>query len=106
MFLIGDDNLLEKCDTILDKVSADIKKEVYSEPIYNKKNIYKLKLNVMVVKLQIFKIKKFLGWMDSNHTCLAVISLDSALKIDKNFYPYIIGDFESSFHDSDHSGEE
>ena len=60
----------------------------------------------MVVKLQIFKIKKFLGWMDSNHTCLAVINLDSALKIDKNFYPHIIGDFESSFHDSDGSGEE
>ena len=41
--------------------------------------------------------------MDSNHTCLAVISLDSALKIDKNFYPHIIDDFESSFDDS---GEE
>ena len=58
------------------------------------------------MKLQIFKIKKFLGWMDSNHTCLAVISLDSALKIDKNFYPHIIDDFESSFDDSDDSGEE
>ena len=44
--------------------------------------------------------------MDSNHTCLAVISLDSALKIDKNFYPRIIDDFESSFDDSDDSGEE
>ena len=44
--------------------------------------------------------------MDSNHTCLAVISLDSALKIDKNFYPHIIDDFESSFDDSDDSGEE
>ena len=25
--------------------------------------------------------------VDSNHTCLAVISLDSALKKDKNYYP-------------------
>ena len=34
-FLIEDDGLLEKYDTIWDKVSADIKKEFYSEPVYN-----------------------------------------------------------------------
>ena len=27
--------------------------------------------------------------MDSNHTCLAVISLDSALKKDENYYPQV-----------------
>ena len=37
-FLIEDDDLLEKYDTIWDKVSADIKKENYSKPVYNKKN--------------------------------------------------------------------
>ena len=36
-FLIEDDNLLKKYDTILDKVSFDIKKEFDSEPVYNKK---------------------------------------------------------------------
>ena len=36
----------------------------------------------MVMKLQIFMIKK----VDSNHTCLAVISLDFALKKDDNYY--------------------
>ena len=58
--------------------------------------------------------------MDSNHTCSAVISLDSALKIDENFYPQlflkdckyinkknvvrlIIDDLESSSEDSDDS---
>ena len=35
-FLIGDDDLLEKYNTIQDKVSADIKKEFDSEPLYNK----------------------------------------------------------------------
>ena len=35
--LIEDDDLLEKYNTICDKVSADIKKEFDSEPIYNKK---------------------------------------------------------------------
>ena len=27
--------------------------------------------------------------MDSNHTCLAIISLDSALKKDDNYYPQV-----------------
>ena len=54
---------------------------------------------------------------DSNHTCLTVISLDSALKKDENYYPqlflkeckyikkkvtrHIIDDLESSSDDSD-----
>ena len=40
----------------------------------------------MVIELQIFMIKK-IPKVDSNHTCLAVISLDSALKKDGNYYP-------------------
>ena len=42
-FLIEDDDLLEKYNTIWDKVSADIKKEFDSEPVYNK-NFLKTKI--------------------------------------------------------------
>ena len=35
-FLIEDDDLLEKYNTIWDEVSADIKNEFDSEPVYNK----------------------------------------------------------------------
>ena len=38
-FLIEDDNLLEKYNAILDKASADIKKEFDSEPVYNKNDL-------------------------------------------------------------------
>ena len=60
--------------------------------------------------------------VESNHTFLAVISLDSALNKDDNYYPpvflieceyiakkvvrYIIDDFESSSDDPDDSDEE
>ena len=37
------------------------------------------------MKLQIFAIKN--PKLDCNNTCLAVISLDSALKKDGNYYP-------------------
>ena len=35
-FLIEDNDLLEKCNTILDKLS-DVEKEFDREPVYNKK---------------------------------------------------------------------
>ena len=60
--------------------------------------------------------------VDSNYTCLAVISLDSALKKDKSYYPqvflkeckyierkvirHITDDIESFSDDSDQSDEE
>ena len=40
------------------------------------------------MKLQIFMIKK-IPRLDSNHICLAVISLDSALKKDENYYSHV-----------------
>ena len=42
-FLIEDDDLLEKYNTVWDKVSADIKREFHSEPLYNK-NYFKTKV--------------------------------------------------------------
>ena len=38
VFLIEDDDLLEKCNTILDKVRADIRKELGNKPAF-KKNV-------------------------------------------------------------------
>ena len=39
----------------------------------------------MAMKIFTIKIPK----LDSNHTCLAVISMDSALKQDDNYYPQV-----------------
>ena len=43
-----------------DKVSAGIRKEFDSEPVYHK-NYLKTKLNCMAMKFQFFMIKKFLS---------------------------------------------
>ena len=37
IFLIEDDDLFDKYNTTSDKVSADIKKEFNSKPVYNEK---------------------------------------------------------------------
>ena len=76
-FWIEDDDLLEKYNTIQDKVSADIKDEFGNQLVYNK-NYLKTKIKSHsdeVIDFSDDKIPK----LDSNHTCLAVISLDSAL---------------------------
>ena len=77
-FLIEDDELLEKYNTIWDNVSADIKKEFDSEPVYNK-IFLKTKIKSCcddVTDMYDKRIRK----VDSNHFCLAVISLVSAFK--------------------------
>ena len=77
-FLIEKNDLLEKYNTIWDKVSADIKKELDSESVYDKK-ILKIKIKFEVNEVINF-LENEITKVDSDHTCLAVISLDSAFK--------------------------
>ena len=58
--LIEDDDLLEKYNTIRDKVSADIKKEFGSEPVYNKNHL-KTKIKSHGDEVRDFFDKKFLS---------------------------------------------
>ena len=83
-FLIKDDDLLEKYNTIWVKVSADIKKESDSKPDYNKK-LFEDQKKSHGNEVADFYDKK-IPKVDSNHTCLAVITLDSALKKDHSCY--------------------
>ena len=79
--------MLEKYNTIWDKVSTDIKKEFDSEPVYDKKFLNN-KVKSHGNKVANFYDKKN-PKVDSNHTCLAGISLDSALTKDENYYPQV-----------------
>ena len=86
-FLIEDDDLLEKYSTVCDKVSADIKIEFDSQAVYSKKFL-KTKIKSHCDEVTDF-YKKKIPKLEYNHTCLAVISLDSALKKDDNYYPQV-----------------
>ena len=80
-FLIEHDHLLEKYDAIWVKVSADIKKEFDSAPAYNKKNFENFERKSHGHKVTDFYDEEITK-VNSNHTYLAVINLDSALKKD------------------------
>ena len=86
-FLIQDANFLQKYNTIRDKVSDYIKKEFDSEPICNK-NFLKTKIKPNDNEVKDFYDKE-IPKVNSNHTCLAVISLDSALKNGESYYPQV-----------------
>ena len=73
-FLNEDDDLLEKYNTICDKVSADIKKEFDSKFVYNK-NCLKSKIKSYGNEVTYFYDKKFLNWA-LIILFLAVISLE------------------------------
>ena len=62
VFFIEDDHLIEKCNTICDKVSADIyiKKEFDNESVYNKEYLKKKKKSY-VDEVTGFMLKKFQG---------------------------------------------
>ena len=69
-FLIEDDDLLQKYSTVCNKVSADMKKEYDSEPVYNK-TFLKTKTKSHGDEVTNFYDKK-IPKVDSNHTCLAI----------------------------------
>ena len=81
-------NYLKKCNSIWDKVSADIGKELGSAPVYNK-IFFKTKIKSYDDKVTDFYNKE-IPKVDSNNTCLAVIRLDFALNKDGNYYPLVL----------------
>ena len=87
-FLIEDGDLLEKSNTIWDKISADIKRESDREPVCNKE-LLKTKVKSHGDEVTGLFYKKILKVDDSNQTYLAVICLDSSVKEGSNYYPQV-----------------
>ena len=83
-FFIEDDELLEIYRGIWNKVSNSIKKKLDCEPIYNK-TFVKTRIKSYDHEATDFHYNE-IAKVGSNYTCLAVISLDSVLKKDQNYY--------------------
>ena len=85
--MIEGDDLLENYNNFWDKISVDTKREFDSEPIH-KEEFLKTKIKSHGNEVTEFYDKK-IPKLDSNETCLAVISLDSPLKKGENYYPQV-----------------
>ena len=87
-FLIKNGNLLEKYNTIWYKVSPDIKKEFDSSPVYNKKFLKPKVKSYDVVATDFYD--KVIPKAGSDCICLAVITINSTLKKDENYYLQVL----------------
>ena len=83
VFLIEDDDLLKKYNTVWHKVSSDIKKEFDIKPVYKK--FLKTKIECYSDEATDFHNKEVSN-LGCNYVCLAVISLDCALKKYQSYY--------------------
>ena len=79
--------IIKKCYDIWDKVSNNIKKELSSESIYNKKFL-KTKIKYYGDETTDFHDEE-MSKIDYNHICLEVVIIDFVLKKDKNYYPQV-----------------
>ena len=87
-FLSENGDLFKKYDAIWDKVSVDIKKELDSEPVYNK---FFLKTKKLLYGNEATDFHdKENPKIGSDYTCLAVIKVDSTLMKNENHYPQTI----------------
>ena len=75
--------LIRKISYCLGQSQRWYKKEFHSEPVYNEK-LFKTEIKSYSDETADFYDKE-IPKVGSNHTCLAVISLDSALKKDENY---------------------
>ena len=88
VFLIKDDELLEKNYEIWKKVSNTIKKGFNTEPVYDEKYL-KTKIKSYEGKIIInFHNDKILK-EGSQSICLLTISIDSVFRTSKNYYPQV-----------------
>ena len=76
--LIKNEDLREKYTTICDKISADIKREFGSKPVYSE-NCLKTKILSYGNEATDFCDKE-IPKPGSDYTCLEVVTIDSALK--------------------------
>ena len=65
-------------------MSADVKKEFDNKPVYNK-NFVKTKIKSYGDEVTDFCDKE-IPKVEFNHACLAVITIDAALKKDESYY--------------------
>ena len=80
-------DLIEIFITVWDKFSADIKKNLI-ESLYTLNNFLKTKIKSLGDEVTDFYDKE-IPKVRSNHTCFAVISWNSTLKKDGNYYPQV-----------------
>ena len=87
-FIIKDDDVLNKCNEIWDKIKETLSIKFHSMPVYDEKYI-KVKVREFsgVIKTNFLDDK--IPEENEHYTCIACITIDSVMRMEKKNYPQV-----------------
>ena len=84
-FLIKNDFVLNKYDEIWDNIKKKLSIKFHSKPVYEQKNL-KTKVREYDGKIKTNLLDNGVPKENMYYTCIACISIDSVMRIDKKYY--------------------
>ena len=87
-FMIENDSVLIKYNEIWNKIKKTLNMKFYSMPVYDKKYI-KVKVTEFGGAVNAVFSDDIVLKEGAHHTCIACISIDSVMKMEKNNYPQV-----------------
>ena len=87
-FMIKDDSVLNKYNEIWDKIKEKLSIKFHSEPVYDETQI-KAKVREFDGVIKTNSLNNDVPKENMNYTCIACITIDSAMKMDKKYFPQV-----------------
>ena len=87
-FLIKDDEVGEKYEQIWNVVKNKLKIKFHSEPVYEYKYL-KTKVREYDGVIKILFLNNSMPKKNMHYTCIACITIDSVMKMDKKYFPQV-----------------
>ena len=87
-FMVKDDQVLNKYNKIWDKIKEKLSTKFHSMPAYDRTYI-KAKLRVFDGKIKTFFLGDGLPKENMHYTCIACITIDSVMRMQKKNYPQV-----------------
>ena len=87
-FIIKDDDVLNKCNEIWDKIKETLSIKFHSMPVYDEKYI-KVKVREFNGVIKTKFLSDEVPKENEHYTCIACITIDSVMKMEKKSYPQV-----------------
>ena len=88
-FVIKDDDVLDKCNAISDKIKGELNIKFHSMPVYDEKHI-KAKVREFNGVIKTDFLRDEIPKEDMHYTCIACITIDSVMRMEKKKnYPQV-----------------
>ena len=87
-FVIKDDNVLDNCDEIWDRIKETLSIKFHSTPIYDEKYI-KARVREFNGVIKINFLSDEVPKEKEHYTCIGCITIDSVMRMEKKNYPLV-----------------